>query len=105
MIQRVSGQNNTPSLKKSAENVKKKFHSKIDTAKPYADSFIKNAKQSTPVLLGVTAVWSIIDNRTKKVPLKKSLSNNMKGFFVPVIIFSSALLSFIENKKSSPKKK
>lgn len=105
MIQRVSNQNYTPSFTKHQENPKEQFQQKIDKAKPYADSFLKHAKQSVPVLLGLTAVWTAADKYTRQIPLKKAFSHNMTGFFAPVLICSSALLSFVENKKTPGKEK
>ena len=72
-------------------------------AKPYVDSFVKHAKQSTPVLLLLTGAWTAIDKTSKNIPIKKSLLNNLTGFFAPVLIASSALLACIENKKNSEK--
>jgi len=106
MIQRVSTpSNNTPSFKKSSEKPTEHINDKINRVSPYVDSFISNAKQSTPMFLGVTALWAVFDKSSRKIPLKKAFMNNLKGFFVPVILISSALLSFVENKKPSKDKK
>ena len=78
---------------------------KDNKVKPYFDSFIKHAKQSTPVLLILTGAWTAIDKGSKNIPIKKSLMNNFVGFFVPVLVASSALLAGIENKKTSENKK
>ncbi len=106
MIQRVSApSNNTPSFKKSFEKPSERINDKVNHVSPYIDSFVSNAKQSTPMLLGVTALWALFDKSSRKIPLKKAFMNNLKGFFIPVILISSALLSFIENKKPSEDKK
>lgn len=78
---------------------------KENKVKPYFDSFIKHAKQSTPVLLILTGVWTAIDKGSKNISIKKSLMNNLVGFFIPVLVASSALLAGIENKKTSENKK
>ncbi len=66
----------------------------------YADSFVKNAGKSTPVLLSMTLLWSFIDKNSTAIPLKKAFVRNMKGFFLPVLISSSALITYFENKKT-----
>ena len=72
---------------------------------PYFDSFVKHAKKSTPTLLILTGIWTAIDKTSKNIPVKKSLKNNLTGFFAPVLIASSALLAAVENKKSSENNK
>lgn len=68
--------------------------------KGYADSFVKHSIQSTPGILGITALWSLVDNKTRNIPLKKAFTGNFKNFFIPVILVSSAILALIENKNS-----
>lgn len=105
MIESVSIANVSAPIKKnnqfiSSSSIKKQKEYK---AKPYVDSFVKHAKQSTPVLLILTGAWIAIDKTSKNIPIKKSLVNNLTGFFAPVLIVSSALLACIENKKTSEK--
>lgn len=64
----------------------------------YADSFVKHSAQSAPMLLALTGLWTVFDS-SRSIPLKKAAINNIKNFFLPVIIASSALLAVIENKK------
>lgn len=64
----------------------------------YTDSFVKHSVQSAPMLLALTGLWTVFDS-SRSIPLKKAAMNNMKNFFLPVIIASSALLAVIENKK------
>ncbi len=102
MIQRVSIPNNsTSSFKKNKQAVKTVAAKQINTAKPYVDSFVKNAKKSTPAIASLTAFWTLVDKSSKNISFSKSLTNNIKGFFIPVVVGSSVLLSLIENKKSS----
>lgn len=82
---------------------------KQDTKKPiinqqkpklyqYTDSFVKHSVQSAPMLLALTGLWTVLDT-SRSIPLKQAAMNNMKNFFLPVIIASSALLAVIDNKK------
>ncbi len=66
----------------------------------YADSFVNHSVKSTPVLIGMTFLWSLIDNASTAIPVRKALVRNIKGFFLPVLIGSSALLTYLENKKT-----
>lgn len=101
MIQRVSIPNNSAnSLKQNKQSGKMFINNKINMAKPYVDSFVKNSKKTAPVMAGLTAVWTAVDHTSKKLPLKKALTNNLKGFFLPVVLGSSVLLAVIENKKT-----
>ena len=101
MIQRVSMTNRSVTFAQNAE--KKTFISDEKKAKmnPYVDSFIKNAGDSTPLLLAVSGGWTVYDVASKKAPLKIALKNNFLGFFAPVLLVSSAILSVVENKKTS----
>ncbi len=76
---------------------------KENSSKTYLDSFIKNSKQSAPLLLGFTAILSAADCAAKKIPIMTSIKNNILGFFAPVLISSSAILSAVENKKNPEK--
>lgn len=67
--------------------------------KVYADSFIRNAKETTPMLLGLTSIVSVLDYGKKQVDMKKVLKKNLLRYFVPVLIASSTICSIIENKK------
>ena len=101
MIQRVSMTNRSVPFARNNEQ-KKIVNTEQKTAvKPYIDSFKKHASDSTPLLFAVSGAWTAYDVVTKKTPLKKALSNNFLGFFAPVLVASSIVLSIIENKKTS----
>ena len=105
MIQHVSMQNRSISF---AQNAKKKpfvSDEKKAKVKTYTDSFVKHASDSTPLLLAVAGGWTAYDVATKKAPLKSAIKNNFLGFFAPVLVVSSAILSMIENKKTSKSSK
>ena len=68
---------------------------------PYVDSFVKNSIESTPLLLAVSGGWAAYDIIFQKVPVRKSLARNLLGFFLPVMLVSSSILSVVENKKTS----
>ncbi len=74
-------------------------------ASNYADSFTKHAVKSTPILLSLTGIWSLMDYSNSKESLRKSLVKNLKYYFLPVLIGSSVLLAYIENKKTSKNSK
>lgn len=101
MIQKVSL--NFPSVNFSQNRADSKFNSIIKNpeVKEYADSFCRHAKESTPMLLGLTALWAALDYGSTQVPIQKTIKNNLKGFFLPVLVASSALLATIEMKKTS----
>ena len=71
----------------------------------FADSFLKNAKETAPTLLALTGLWSLLDYGTGKISMAKSLRNNLAFFFTPILIVSSALVAGIENKKPSKSSK
>lgn len=77
----------------------------INRKNPYVDSFVKNAKETAPILLGLTALWSLLDYGTGKISMAKSVRNNIAFFFAPILIVSSALVAGIENKKTSKSSK
>lgn len=104
MIQNISmPKTSLYSFKQNKQIDKPDVIKKGNPVKSYADSFVKNAEKSLPVLTVMTAMWTAIDVYSRKVPIKQALLNNMKGFFAPVLLFSSALLALIEN-KNEPKK-
>lgn len=106
MIQRVSIPNNSKnSLKQTRQSGKTIVSTQLNTVKPYIDSFVKNTKKSTPAIAGFTAFWTLVDKSSKNISLKKAVTNNIKGFFIPVLVGSSVLLSVIENKKSQKNNK
>ncbi len=101
MIQRVSIPNNSKMSFKQNKQISKADSVKtLNAVKPYADSFISNAKKTTPMMLALTGMWTAVDVSSKKMPVSNALLNNIKGFFLPVVIGSSLLLSVIENKKT-----
>ena len=100
MIQRVSMTNNKVSF---SQNTKQNSSNTVKTSKitPYVDSFVKNSVDSTPMLLAVTGAWTAYDILSQKAPWKKAIKHNVMGFFVPVMLVSSSILSIVENKKTS----
>ena len=68
----------------------------------YADSFVKHSVDSAPVLSGLTLVWSVLD-KSRGIPFKKALSNNIKNFFLPVMLVTSAITALLENRKMNKK--
>ena len=100
MIQKVSMANNRVSF---SQDNKKPLSDAAKTSKvtPYVDSFVKNAADSTPMLLAVTGAWTAYDVLSHNCKLKQALTRNILGFFVPVIAISSTILSIVENKKTS----
>lgn len=100
MIQSVSMINNKVSF---SQDKKPKLSDNIKSSKmaPYVDSFVKNSIESTPMLLAVSGGWTAYDIIFQKVPVRKSLAHNFLGFFLPVMLVSSSILSVVENKKTS----
>ena len=89
MIQKVSHVSSFPTFQKADDSkIKEKRTINLDK-KAYMDSFIKNTKESAPMLLGLTALWSVLDYGTGKAPISKVLTNNILCFFAPVLLFSS----------------
>lgn len=101
MIQRVSMSNRSVTFAQNAEKNTFISGEKKSKIKPYTDSFLKHASDSVPLLLAVSGGWTAYDVVTKKAPLKSALKNNFLGFFAPVLVVSSAILSMVENKKTS----
>lgn len=66
----------------------------------YAESFVKNAAESAPVFLGMTAIWASYDKTALKTTYKNAFYNNFKKFFLPMMVVSSAFLSYIDNKSN-----
>lgn len=101
MIQRVSIPNKSIMILKQKEQKARLSSAKaLNTLKPYADSFVSNAKKTTPAMIALTGMWTAADVSSRKMPVKNALSNNIKSFFLPVVIGSSILLSVIENRKT-----
>lgn len=105
MIQKVSQMSSFSTFKSTNVQKTKERKTISSDKKAYMDSFIKNTKESAPMLLGLTALWSVLDYGTGKAPISKVLTNNILCFFAPVLIFSSALMAGIENKKTSKSSK
>lgn len=103
MIKKISAAQNTAPVKKQNNKVKKPLLNA--SQKSYMDSFVRNSKETAPILLGLTALWSALDYGSGKVTMAKSLKNNIAYFFTPVWIVSSALTAGIENKKTSKSSK
>ena len=65
----------------------------------FADSFAKHTVNSAPMLFSLTTVWALMEKSAKKISFSKAFANNVKNYFVPVILTSSIVLSIIENKE------
>ena len=91
--------------KSNLKQVGKKIASpfKNPYVKQYSDCFIKHSKESAPMLLGLTALWAALDYGTGKVSVSKSIKNNLKSFFLPVLLVSSAFLATVETQKNLQK--
>ena len=100
MIQSVSMTNSRVSF---SQDKKSKLSDNIKSGKmaPYVDSFVKNSIESTPMLLAVSGGWTAYDIIFQKNTVSKSLARNFLGFFLPVMLVSSSILSVVENKKPS----
>lgn len=68
---------------------------------PQIDSFKKYTQETKPALLTIATGWTIYDIVSKTRSFPKSIVCNYIGFFIPALIASSAILSFVENKKPS----
>lgn len=99
MINNVSQTNTSPVFnKKYTASIKPQ--EKQSNFKEYRDSFIRNAKESAPMLLGLTSIMTIIDYGKEQTEITKLLRRNLAKYFAPVLIGTSILCSIIENKKS-----
>lgn len=104
MIQRISepkvfsGLNTQHNKENKVNNVNTTEAARKNGFKNYADSFVKHSAQSAPMLLGLTALWSLIDNASHSISIKKAFKNNFVNFFIPVTAASSVILSVIENR-------
>ncbi len=105
MIQKVSQFSYSPSFSNAKDSTQKEKKTISIDKNAYMDSFIKQTKESAPMLLGLTALWSVLDYGTGKAPISKVLANNLAFFFAPVLLFSSAMVAGIENKKTSKSSK
>ena len=97
MIKAISQVNNKISFKKQYTTDVKTEDKKI-LNKKYVDSFLKNAKESAPVFLALTSVITVLDYGKKQADIKKLLKKNLLKYFAPVLISSSMLCAYIENK-------
>ncbi len=93
MIQKVSFSSNC-----LYDNNKKCKKTKCNS---YSHNILKQAGQSTPVLLSLTAVKTLFEYTGKELPIQKVFANNMLKFFAPLLVLSSLVFSFLEcnNKK------
>ena len=101
MIQKVSQIAFTPSFSKTDKSKTEGKEKSNFLKNPYVDSFVKHTKESAPMLLGLTALWSALDFGAGKGPMSKVMLNNLAFFFTPVLIVSSSIMAGIENKKTS----
>ncbi len=79
------------------ERTEKKTSNTSSFVRNYTDSFVRNTKQSAPVLFGLTIAWSVLDKAMRSIPMKKSFTNNLVNFFAPVLLVSSAVVAGIES--------
>lgn len=101
MIQQVSMANRMSFSKKDKQTKPLNNEKTATKMTPYVDSFKKHAQESKPVLLAVSTGWTLYDVLSKTRSFPKALLLNFGCFFAPVLIASSAILSVIENKKTS----
>lgn len=101
MIQKVSSNTLNITFGQNKKETKNSSFLKSEYGKKYADTFVKHTKESAPMLLGLTALWSAIDYGTRNISVNKSILKNLSSFFIPVLVGSSALLTAIEMKKTS----
>ena len=87
-------------FKRNLQVTQKNEKLQTNPALKYADSFLHHSVESIPAMLSMTVLWSYIDKASGKMPFKKAFFNNMKGFFLPVLVASSALLSYIDNRNA-----
>ena len=87
-------------FKRNLSPTQKNNEEQKNTALRYTDSFIKHSAESTPALFFMTALCSHLDKSSGKMPFKQAFIKNFKGFFLPVLVASSALLSYIDNRNN-----
>lgn len=105
MIKPVSEMNGSEVTNKGPKKIfpQRKIDENSPYAIRYADSFVKHTVDSAPVLGALTVFWSFVD-KSRFASMKKSLNYNVKNFFLPVLIITSAITSFIDNKKPKAEK-
>ena len=47
---------------------------KRNVAGEYADSFVRHAAESTPMLLALTTTWAVLDKTQRNIPFKMHLN-------------------------------
>ena len=99
MINKLSQVNNSVSFRENYTS-KPDIEKKEFKYKEYTDSFVRNAKEATPMVLGMTSIITVLDYGKKQVDIPKLLKENMLKYFLPVLVATSALSTIIENKKS-----
>ncbi len=99
MINKISQFNCNPMSFKQQKNNEVQNNSLGTKAAVFADSFAKHTVDSAPMLFSLTTVWALMEKAAKKISFTKAFANNIKYYFVPVILTSSAVLSAIENKE------
>ncbi len=60
------------------------------------DSFVKNTAEEAPLLIGSAAAISLVQTKSHKIPLTKTLKNNAR-IFIPILLVSSAVTAIFEN--------
>lgn len=102
MIQSIKPACQIP-FKRNLSVTHNKFEKQKSTALKYADSFLHHSVESVPAMLTMTVLWSYLDKAAGKTTFKNAFANNVKGFFLPVLVASSALLSYIDNRNAKNK--
>lgn len=103
MIRPVSGTVNFGATQQNPQNKVDSGRVNKNSSYPvrYMDSFVKHSVSSVPTLGALTVFWSFVD-KTRYGSVPKALGHNIKTFMLPVMVITSAVTAFIENK--GPKK-
>ena len=105
MIQNISTNKlNNVIFGKDNKNNSEKRTSNKEKLKTYADSFVRNTKETATGTLLITGAWSLFDNKFYRKPFKEAFKNNFKMFFLPVTLFTALLCSAVENSNNKNKK-
>ena len=87
-------------FKRNSLATSKNIERQTSPVQKYTDCFLKHSAESVPALFAMTLLWSHLDKASGKMSFKQAFHNNMKSFFAPVLIASSILLSYIDNKNT-----
>lgn len=87
-------------FKRNLSTTQKNNKLQNNIAVKYAYSFVKHSAESVPALFAMTALCSHLDKASNKMTFSQAFLKNFKGFFLPVLVASSAVLSYIDNRDS-----